>query len=339
MAIMQSCCCWRSVRRGSFACAVYTAIYFGVLALTTGTVLQEESEYLRGNRTLPESSSFLELGTISPITVRFNVTLLVCSCCGLICSLLLLYGLFKDQRAFLIPWIITVIACSVVDVAHSLYLFIVTSSFNPTTVMLYTLNFFLLCLNIYSLLCVVSQYQEYLAGRGTAADDCEYRVPAVRYTAHPPTTTVTSCLSSRKAPTNNETKATTTPTQSPVAGQNVLSVEKSPSSARPPRKHVQFPDTPSQKWAEDTANPSAETAVKWLPEIEIAKSPSPLHSNDTETSITISQSLQPCSANAVQETYVNTANCSYQVRKSILTDFHTEGMHTSCNSKRRKLHL
>ncbi|XP_076379751.1 uncharacterized protein LOC117221446 isoform X14 [Megalopta genalis] len=24
MAIMQSCCCWRSVRRGSFACAVYT---------------------------------------------------------------------------------------------------------------------------------------------------------------------------------------------------------------------------------------------------------------------------------------------------------------------------
>lgn len=24
MAIMQSCCCWRSVRRGSFACALYT---------------------------------------------------------------------------------------------------------------------------------------------------------------------------------------------------------------------------------------------------------------------------------------------------------------------------
>lgn len=31
-------------------------------------------------------------------------------------------------------------------------------------------------LQIYSLLCVISQYQEYMAGRGTAADDYEYRV-------------------------------------------------------------------------------------------------------------------------------------------------------------------
>lgn len=31
-------------------------------------------------------------------------------------------------------------------------------------------------LQIYSLLCVISQYQEYSAGRGTAAHDYEYRV-------------------------------------------------------------------------------------------------------------------------------------------------------------------
>lgn len=30
--------------------------------------------------------------------------------------------------------------------------------------------------HIYSLLCVISQYQEYMAGRGTATDDYEYRV-------------------------------------------------------------------------------------------------------------------------------------------------------------------
>ncbi|KZC08292.1 hypothetical protein WN55_09196 [Dufourea novaeangliae] len=245
MAIMQSCCCWRSVRRGSFACAIYSGIYFTVLALTTGKVLQGESQYLRGNRSLPESTSFLEPDTISPTTVRINVTLLLCSCCGVICSVLLLYGLFKDQRVFLIPWIIVVITTCFVDVAHSLYLVVAVSTFDPTKVMLYTLNFFLLCLNIYSLLCVISQYQEYLAGHGTAADDYEYRVPAVRYATQPPTTTATSCLSSRRAATNNETKATATPTQSPTAGLNAHSLEKSPVSGRPTRKHVQFPDTAS----------------------------------------------------------------------------------------------
>ncbi|XP_068988276.1 uncharacterized protein [Bombus flavifrons] len=246
MAIMQSCCCWRSVRRGSFACAIYSGIYFTVLALTTGKVLQGESQYLRGNRSLPESTSFLEPDTISPTTVRFNVTLLICSCCGVICSILLLYGLCK-------------------------------STFDPTKVMLYTLNFFLLCLNIYSVLCVISQYQEYMAGRGTVADDYEYRVsilrvsqrkeernkgrkvPAVRYAIQPPTTTATSCLSSRRAPTNNETKATATPTQSPTTGQNTLSLEKSPVTGRPSRKHVQFPDT-----APDSQNGKSEVPITML---------------------------------------------------------------------------
>ncbi|XP_076286421.1 uncharacterized protein LOC143212031 isoform X2 [Lasioglossum baleicum] len=241
MAIMQSCCCWRTVRKGSFACAFYTAIYFILLALTTGKVLQGESEYLRGNRSLPKSVSFLEADTISPTTVRINVALLMCSCCGVICCILLLYGLFKDQRVFLIPWIAIVATTCIVDAAHTLYLFAVASTFDPAKVMLYTLNFFLFSLNTYSLLCVISQYQEYMAGRGTAADDYEYRVPPVRYVSQPLTTTATSCLSSRRTATNNETKTTATPTQSPTAGQNTL--EKSPVSGRPARKHVQFPDT------------------------------------------------------------------------------------------------
>ncbi|XP_029669202.1 uncharacterized protein LOC115239036 isoform X6 [Formica exsecta] len=242
MAIMQSCCCWQSVRRGSYACAVYTTIYFALVASTTGTVFREESEYLKGEVSLPESSSFLEGGTISPTTVHFNAMLLICSCCGVLCSLLLLYGLYKDRKMLLLPWIIVIIVCGIIDIAHSLYLFIVTPEFNPARVMLYTLNFFLLCLNIYSLLCVISQYQEYLAGRGTAAHDYEYRVPVVRYVTQPPTTTATtSCLSSRKCVTNNETKAT--PTQSPTACHNPLLSERSPTGSRLSRKHVQFPDT------------------------------------------------------------------------------------------------
>ncbi|CAL7936253.1 unnamed protein product [Xylocopa violacea] len=282
MAIMQSCCCWRSVRRGSFACAIYSGIYFAVLALTTGKVLQGETQYLRGNRSSPESTSFLEPNTISPTTVRFNVTLLICSCCGVICSILLLYGLYKDQRVFLVPWIINVTTICFVDIAHSLYLFVATSNFEPIIVMLYTLNFFLLCLNIYSVLCVISQYQEYVAGRGTAADDYEYRVsilrvpqrnqdrnkgrkvPAVRYATRPPTTTATSCLSSRRTATNNEAKGVATPTQSPTTGQNALAVEKSPVAGRSSRKHVQFPDTASKS---QMGKPEASITVL-VPKIE-----------------------------------------------------------------------
>ncbi|XP_035743222.1 uncharacterized protein LOC118451125 isoform X4 [Vespa mandarinia] len=292
MAIMQSCCCWQSVRRGSYACAIYTGIYFIILAITTGTVLQAESEYLSGNRSLPESSSFLEVDTISPgkyhvvfqsyifklskerifivsATVRFNITFLICSCSGVICTILLVYGLLKPN-------------------------------FNPITAMLYTLNFFLLCLNVYSLLCVISQYQEYLAGRGTAADDNDYRVsilrvsrrkgqrdkgrkvPAVRYAVQP-TTTATSCLSSRRAPTNNETKATPTPTQSPTAVRTVLSCpEKSPTVGRANKKHVQFPDTPT---------PTSSSTPTAIP-ISLEKSEIPLTDSNAKYTLDVGVSLE-----------------------------------------------
>jgi len=70
------------------------------------------------------------------------------------------------------------------------------------------------------------------------------KVPVVRYVTQPATTTATtSCLSSRRGITNNETKAT--PTQSPTACHNPLLSEKSPTGSRVSRKHVQFPDNTS----------------------------------------------------------------------------------------------
>ncbi|XP_070159344.1 uncharacterized protein [Polyergus mexicanus] len=284
MAIMQSCCCWQSVRRGSYACAVYTTIYFALVASTTGTVFREESDYLKGEVSLPESSSFLEGGTVSPTTVHFNAMLLICSCCGVLCSLLLLYGLYKDRKMLLLPWIIVIIICGIIDIAHSLYLFIVT---------------------IYSLLCIISQYQEYLAGRGTAAHDYEYRVsipkisqrkeqwdkgrkvPVVRYVTQPPTTTVTtSCLSSRKGVTNNETKAT--PTQSPTACHNPLLSERSPTGSRISRKHVQFPDT-STSSNQIQEIPVTKVQMKCSPKIDHNNAKIWLQPNDAIT-IIISQS-------------------------------------------------
>ncbi|XP_019889673.1 uncharacterized protein LOC113563559 isoform X3 [Ooceraea biroi] len=191
---------------------------------------------------MPVSFSFLTEDFISPTTVYFNLMVFVCSCCGVPFSFLLLYGLYMNHKILLIPWITVVISSIIIDVAHTLYLFSVIPNFNPTTAMFHTLSFFILCTNIYALLCVISQYQEYLAGRGTAGDDYVYRGPVIRYVTQPATTTATtSCLSSRKGTTNNETKAT--PTQSPTACHNPPLSEKSPSGDRLSRKHVQFPDT------------------------------------------------------------------------------------------------
>ncbi|XP_046411623.1 uncharacterized protein LOC124175424 isoform X2 [Neodiprion fabricii] len=243
MAIMQSCCCWRSVRRGSIACAIYTGLYFALTTVMTTKLLDQERQYLAGNLSAPQSASFLEPETISPTTVRFNIVILSCSSCGVLSSILLLYGLFK------VP-------------------------FNPITAMLFTLDFFVVCLNVYSLLCVISQYQEYVAGRGTAADDCEYRVPAVRYAVQP-TTTATSCLSSRRAPTNNETRATATPTQSPTAVPAILANEKSPVACKPGRKHVQFPDTPTASQGEKSEIGTKDAVSTWNPAVvvELGKTP------------------------------------------------------------------
>lgn len=57
-------------------------IYFTVLALTTGKVLQGESQYLRGNRSLPESTSFLEPDTISPSEYLAVTTMLTADAPG-----------------------------------------------------------------------------------------------------------------------------------------------------------------------------------------------------------------------------------------------------------------
>ncbi|XP_012279448.1 uncharacterized protein LOC105699204 [Orussus abietinus] len=273
MAIMQSCCCWRSVRRGSFASAIFTGFYFALVAVMTGTLLYDEQQYLIGNRSLPESPSVLEPDTISPTTIRFNIAVLTCSCCGVLSSLLLLYGLLKDQLIFLVPWIVAMVAFIAVDLAHTMYLLFFTEErLTPIKAMVFTLNFFLVCLHIYSLLCVISQCQEYLMGRGTATDDCEYRVPAVRYTV-PPTTTATSCLSSRRAATNNETRetATATPTQSPTTAPAAMS-EKSPNAGKSARKHVQFPDTTSISQTEKSDTGGIDITTKWTPETELGKS-------------------------------------------------------------------
>ncbi|XP_063243058.1 uncharacterized protein LOC134542610 isoform X2 [Bacillus rossius redtenbacheri] len=262
MAILQSCCCWRSVRKGSYASAVYTMGYFGITVLIMSNSIQEERLYWQGNHTTPLSPSFLEPQYVSHATMVFNVVVLCCSSCGVITSLLLIYGVLKDIRSLLVPWILTVVITMLLDISHIIYLFALnTVTFTPITAILFTLDFFLLTLNIYSLLCVISQYQEYKAGRGTAEDDYYLkRLPPVHYTARP---TATSCLSTRRAVTYQETRAS--PTQSPTAVHSTLLGDDSASSHRVPslhRKHVQFPDQKCDKHCRDNSSPDGMSTPK-----------------------------------------------------------------------------
>ncbi|PBC26468.1 hypothetical protein APICC_04660 [Apis cerana cerana] len=139
------------------------------------------------------------------------------------------------------------------------------------------------------------------------------KVPAVRYAVQPPTTTATSCLSSRRAATNNETKATATPTQSPTAAQNTLPLDKSPVTGRS-RKHVQFPDTTSDNQKGKSEVPITVLVLKMEPENEYTTSSSSLKFEET---MTIDQVLQSQKTSNSQDTRNEHANACKRIQEYI----------------------
>ncbi|KAE8749105.1 hypothetical protein FOCC_FOCC004274 [Frankliniella occidentalis] len=175
--------------RGVFGGAGHHEAYFALTLLIMAVFLHEERQYLagqEGNNTEPYEP-VLETETITTSTMVFNVMVTVCSVLGLVSSALLVYGVYRDMKQLLVPWIAVVVMASIVDVAHVVYLiYIESKNFNPMTTIVFTLDFFLISFNIYSLLCVVSQYQEYRAGRGTAHQHRQFPAAAqVRYVSKP----------------------------------------------------------------------------------------------------------------------------------------------------------
>ncbi|XP_063910264.1 uncharacterized protein LOC135127663 isoform X2 [Zophobas morio] len=272
MAILHSWCCWRSVRKGSFACGFYTAFYYTITAAHSSMVLHEELEYLKNcslktnssNCTDMKHATNLDPDTTSPSSVTFTLLTLSVSSCGIPTSCLLLYGLYKDCKLLLIPWIINLILFILQDLAYICHQFIEHAlKFNPSIAILITIDFFITSLNVYALLCVISQYQELKAGRGRAQDDQNNRVPNIHYSSQP---TATSYLSTRRPVTYHETRPT--PTQSPTGTAPHTSLgteENSPNIFnRGPRKSVKFPDhsTPNhngpqllEPWTIDVKSP------------------------------------------------------------------------------------
>jgi hypothetical protein len=117
--------------------------------------------------------------------------LLGCSLLGTFSSVLVFIGLRKDQREFLAPYIVFMTIDVLIALAHFLFVVIFGNlKFEPLTGTLFTIDFFIFCLNVsmrrekkfshstfehdvsisipqmYCLVCIVSQYQEYKSGQG-----------------------------------------------------------------------------------------------------------------------------------------------------------------------------
>ncbi|CAH1714698.1 unnamed protein product [Chironomus riparius] len=159
MAIIKSCCFWKSLRKGCFASAIYTLIYFLGACFTFSLYLYDERDYLTGKVDKPISISFLGAPSFN---LWFSMIFLGCSILGVISSILLIIGLRKDQREFLAPFIIIMSLDLFIEFLHFVILMIFgDSKFDPLTGTLFTVDFFVSCLNMYCLVCVISQYQEY----------------------------------------------------------------------------------------------------------------------------------------------------------------------------------
>ncbi|XP_071039205.1 uncharacterized protein [Parasteatoda tepidariorum] len=164
MAIINGCCCWRNVRSGSFAAGFYVLILYTII-LTAGVF----QHFFHHNAE-----------SLTKSTLIFTIVLIVFSICCVITSVLLLVGLCVDSRMLLIPWLVSVLLATVLDALMAIYL-IVEASYEEHLIVLFLSDVIILGLNVYSLLCVYAQYQEYCAGRGHPQFGGNRPLPPVEY--------------------------------------------------------------------------------------------------------------------------------------------------------------
>ncbi|KAG0414500.1 hypothetical protein HPB47_008343 [Ixodes persulcatus] len=112
--------------------------------------------------------------------VRFTMSLFLLTFSGLcvVASIVLLLGLFFDNRLLLIPWLIVVSMTTLLDMVLSLYL-ITDLPVNPFVITMYVIDYILCAVNVYSILCVLSQYQEYAVGRRVLCQTNHVSIPTL----------------------------------------------------------------------------------------------------------------------------------------------------------------
>ncbi|XP_022099596.1 uncharacterized protein LOC110984085 isoform X2 [Acanthaster planci] len=172
MAIMIKCLCFENVRSGSIASAICTLVYSAfVMSLAARQLWLLDAI---------QGASYLLDGVVAiyAVTVAF-FSLIIIS------SMLTLVGVSRDQRGFLVPYMVvmpllillqgawcilliiglTTVASSYIDY-HSLYV----AEGTTVGVVQLILAILLTALDVLCFFCVVSQYQELRDGRGRRQD-------------------------------------------------------------------------------------------------------------------------------------------------------------------------
>ncbi|XP_022099619.1 uncharacterized protein LOC110984104 [Acanthaster planci] len=111
MAIMQRCCCFDNVRSGSNASAIYTLIYSAIVlayALRQISISKEDDFFI---------AYCLEVALFALI---------------LISSILVLVGVSKDQRGFLLPYMIVMPMLILLQIAQCILLIVAMTAVSPS---------------------------------------------------------------------------------------------------------------------------------------------------------------------------------------------------------------
>ncbi|GFT28142.1 hypothetical protein NPIL_42921 [Nephila pilipes] len=123
----------------------------------------------------------------------------------------------------LIPWLVMVLITTCVDLLISMYL-LIEAFFNPFLAVLFGIDVVILSINIYSWICVFSQYQEYCAGRGNPQVHGNRPLPEVEYMGE-------RCGASNAARITNDSGATNSSTVSVVQSSSIPGVHSEMNSA------------------------------------------------------------------------------------------------------------
>lgn len=174
MAIIHSCCCRMTLRQGSFACGTYTFVYHTIMLV--GATLQVDH--------IPHSSSndtTFRYPLVQIVEASHSMTIgyAICSVLTLLASVLLLVGLYLNNRLMLLPWIVMIAMTTFADFIITIYL-IGTLTMYLTFAVTVILDFFICIQNVYCMLCVVSQYQVYKDQGSWSEDNIGLQIPTSR---------------------------------------------------------------------------------------------------------------------------------------------------------------
>ncbi|CAG2167494.1 unnamed protein product [Oppiella nova] len=103
-----------------------------------------------------------------PVLFAASLAMLVMSLATVVSSIVLIIGLYSDNRKLLIPWILSVSLTTLLDLVICFHLINESGSFDSYLISFFVSDVIICSLNVYAVLCVVSQFQEYRDGRGFA---------------------------------------------------------------------------------------------------------------------------------------------------------------------------